>query len=70
MVPINLKRKFHGNFEPAILKVTEALKEQGFGVLTRINLHDKFKGKLGKEVRPVTILGTCKPLVHDGSVRR
>lgn len=61
MAPINLKKEFHGSFDSAIQKVTEALKEQGFGILTRIDLHEKFKEKLGKEVRPVTILGACNP---------
>lgn len=61
MAPINLKKEFHGSFDSAIIKITEALKAQGFGVLTRIDLHEKFKEKLGKEVRPVTILGACNP---------
>jgi uncharacterized protein (DUF302 family) len=58
---INLKREIKGPMESAIERVTEALKTQGFGVLTRIDLHTKVKEKLGKDMLPVVILGACNP---------
>ncbi len=58
---INLKREIKGPMESAIERVTEALKTQGFGVLTRIDLHTKVKENLGKDLRPVVILGACNP---------
>jgi uncharacterized protein (DUF302 family) len=48
-------------FEEAIEQVTEALKKEGFGVLTEINIHDAFKEKLGVDFKKYKILGACNP---------
>lgn len=51
--------------DDAIGKVTETLKAEGFGVLTRIDIDQAFREKIGKEFRPYTILGACNPqLAH------
>ena len=51
--------------DEAIARVTRALEDEGFGVLSRIDIHDKFRDKLGIDFRPYTILGACNPgLAH------
>lgn len=62
MIPaINIKREVPGSVEEVVERVTSALKAEGFGVLTRIDLHDKIREKLGHQLSPVVILGACNP---------
>jgi uncharacterized protein (DUF302 family) len=49
------------SYDQAVGQVREALKKQGFGVLTEINLSEKFREKLGRDFRPYVILGACNP---------
>jgi uncharacterized protein (DUF302 family) len=57
----NFTKKTSLSFEEAIKKITEELKKEGFGIITEIDLKEKFKEKLGVEFRNYKILGACNP---------
>ena len=60
-----------GPYAESLERVIDALKEEGFGVLTRIDVHDAFKEKLGLEFRNYSILGACNPpLAHKALSNR
>lgn len=54
-------RTLNTSFDEAIKLTTEALKVEGFGVITEINMHDKLKEKLNVDFKRYTILGACNP---------
>ena len=49
------------SFEEAILKVTEELKKEGFGILTEIDVKETLKKKLNVDFKKYRILGACNP---------
>ncbi len=54
---------YDGDVARAEQAVTDALKSVGFGVLTRIDVAETLKKKLGLERRPYVILGACNPKI-------
>lgn len=61
MNSINFKREISASMDQAVTRVTAALAEQGFGILTRIDMHSAIKAKTGKDIIPTVILGACNP---------
>jgi uncharacterized protein (DUF302 family) len=58
---INFKREITTTVDQAIDRTTKALAAEGFGILTRIDMHSKIKEKTGKNIIPTVILGACNP---------
>ncbi len=62
----SINKKVAGTFDEAIRKITGGLKEEGFGIITEIDLKEKFREKLDVDFREYTILGACNPrLAYD-----
>ncbi len=56
-----ISRKVDLGYQQAVEKVTATLKEQGFGILTEIDVKATLKKKLDKDFTPYIILGACNP---------
>lgn len=62
---LGLTAYLNTDYEAALVRVTEALKAEGFGVLTEIDVKDTLRKKLDVDFRPYKILGACNPpLAH------
>ncbi|RMG87402.1 MAG: DUF302 domain-containing protein [Chloroflexi bacterium] len=67
MTAYGLKTTVNLPYEAAIARVTEALKGEGFGILTEIDVKATFKKKLDVDFKRYVILGACNPnLAYQG----
>lgn len=66
MTTFGMRKPLDATYEEALQRVPEALKSEGFGVLTTIDIQSTLKAKLGVDFRRYTILGACNPpLAHQ-----
>lgn len=61
MIKYGFTKELNLSFENAVDRVIEALKDEGFGVVSTIDLKEKFREKLGIDFRKYVILGACHP---------
>ncbi|WQB73862.1 DUF302 domain-containing protein [Prescottella equi] len=62
---LGISTRLNTEFDDAIAKTRAALQEQGFGVLTEIDMQTTLKAKIGAEMERYVILGACNPqLAH------
>jgi len=58
------------DYETALERVESALREEGFGILTRIDVRDTFRAKLDVEFKPYAILGACNPVLAHAALQQ
>ena len=61
MINYGFTKTVEHSFESALERVTQELKKEGFGVVSRVDMHEKFKEKLGIDYKKYVILGACNP---------
>ncbi len=61
MIRYGFKKTLNRPYEEVVADVTEALKKEGFGILTEINIKEKLKEKSGVDFNKYVILGACNP---------
>ena len=66
MTTFGIRKVLRASYDEALVRVPEALKSEGFGVLTEIDVQSTLKQKLGVDFRRYKILGACNPpLAHE-----
>jgi uncharacterized protein (DUF302 family) len=61
MINYGFTKELDSSFDETVTRVTEALKKEGFSILTSIDVRQKFKEKLGIDFPRYLILGACNP---------
>ena len=66
MPGFTLRKATRSSYEDVLARIPELLKDEGFGVLTQIDVKETLKAKLGADFRKYRILGACNPrLAHQ-----
>jgi len=64
-----ISKTVNGPFDTVVAEVTARLKEQGFGVLTEIDVQSTLKAKIGVDMAKYRILGACNPRFAHGALQ-
>ncbi len=66
MTSFGMQKRLQATYDEALIRVPEALKVEGFGVLTEIDIQSTLKQKIGVDFRRYKIIGACNPpLAHE-----
>ena len=65
-----IEKTINTDFETALTKTTEALEKEGFGILSEIDIREKFKEKLNVDFRKYKILGACNPSISHQALQK
>ena len=57
-------------YEDALARLPEALKKEGFGIITQIDMQETFKAKLGVDFRRYRIFGACNPSLAHAALQQ
>lgn len=66
----DISRIVETSFQETIEHVTQELQQEGFGIITEIDLKAKFKEKLNKDFRNYRILGACNPKLAYEAIQK
>ena len=61
MINYGFTKEINKSFDETVDLVSDELQKEGFGILTKIDVKDKFKEKLGIDFKKYVILGACNP---------
>jgi uncharacterized protein (DUF302 family) len=61
MAQIGMRKTVSRGFDEVLARIPEALKAEGFGILTKIDVKETLKAKIGVDFRRYQILGACNP---------
>ncbi len=70
MLTLGFELELPTDHDDAIAQVTSALSTEGFGVVSRHDMHTTFREKLGVDFHPYTILGVCQPSLAHRALQR
>lgn len=70
MLTLGFEIELPTDHSDAITRVTSALQAEGFGVVSRIDMHSTFREKLNVDFHPYTILGVCQPSLAHRALQR
>jgi uncharacterized protein (DUF302 family) len=64
----SIDRTLSGTFQVNLKRVKDALKAEGFGTLTEIDIQATLKEKVGKDMQDYTVLGVCNPQLASQAI--